>query len=91
VVVSYPAPTWDAFLSLAIDEILLYGQGSLQVTRRLRALLDDLRAATPTPRWPAIDRKLAALQRAVRRAFPDEADEAEAVRPDRQGIGSPRA
>jgi uncharacterized membrane protein len=90
VVISYPAPTWDAFLSLAIDEIVLFGCGSLQVTRRLRALLDDLRTATPPPRWPAIDVKLATLQRAVRRAFPDEADEAEAVRPDRQGIGSPR-
>jgi uncharacterized membrane protein len=90
VVVSYPAPTWEAFLSLAIDEILLYGSGSLQVTRRVRALLDDLRAVTPPPRWPAIDLKLAALHRAARRSFPDEAEEAEAVRPDRQGIGSPR-
>ncbi|HEY1627549.1 MAG TPA: DUF2254 domain-containing protein [Streptosporangiaceae bacterium] len=90
VVVSYPAPTWDAFLSLGIDEILLYGSGSLQITRRLRALLDDLRAVTPPARWPAIDVKLAALRRAVRRAFPDKDDEAEATRPDRQGIGSPR-
>ena len=90
VLVRYPAPTWDAFLSLAIDEILLYGAGSLQVTRRLRALLDDLRAGTPQVRWPAIDAKLAALTRAVRRAFPGQAEEAEATRPDRQGIGSSR-
>jgi uncharacterized membrane protein len=90
VLVRYPAPTWDAFLSLAIDEILLYGAGSLQVTRRLRALLDDLRAGTPEVRWPAIDAKLAALTRAVRRAFPGQAEEAEATQPDRQGIGSSR-
>lgn len=90
VAVSYPAPTWDTFLSLAIDEILLYGSGSLQVTRRMRALLDDLRTAAPAPRWPAIDLKLAALQRAARRAFPDMAEGAEAARPDHQGIGSPR-
>jgi uncharacterized membrane protein len=90
VVITYPAPTWDAFLSLAIDEILLYGSGSLQVTRRLRALLDDLRAITLPPRWPAIDLKLAALHRAVRRTFPDGPEAAEAARPDRQGIGSPR-
>ena len=75
-----------------IDDILdqagrpLAGSGSLQVTRRMRALLDDLRAVAPAPRWPAIDRKLAALQR----AFPDMAEEAEAARPDHQGIGSPR-
>jgi uncharacterized membrane protein len=90
VVISYPAPTWDAFLSLAVDEILLYGSGSLQVTRRLRALLDDLRASTPPARWPAIDAKLAALRRAIRRAFPDETEQAEAAQPDRQGIGSAR-
>jgi uncharacterized membrane protein len=90
VLIRYPAPTWDAFLSLAIDEILLYGAGTLQVTRRLRALLDDLRAGTPEARWPAIDAKLAALTRAVRRAFPDATEQAEAIRPDRQGIGSPR-
>jgi uncharacterized membrane protein len=90
VMVSYPAPTWADFLNLSIDEILLYGSGSLQITRRLRALLDDLRAATPPPRWPAIDSKLAALHRAVQRTFPDQPEAAEAAFPDRQGIGSPR-
>jgi uncharacterized membrane protein len=90
VMVSYPAPTWADFLNLSIDEILLYGSGSLQITRRLRALLDDLRAATPPPRWPAIDLKLAALHRAVQRTFPDQTEATEAAFPDRQGIGSPR-
>ena len=90
VMVSYPAPAWADYLNLSVDEILLYGSGSLQITRRLRALLDDLRAATPPPRWPAIDLKLAALNRAVLRTFPDQAEATEAARPDRQGIGSPR-
>ena len=90
VVVRYPAPTWDTFLALAVDEILLYGGGSLQVTRRLRAMLEDLLADTDQARWPAISAKLSALQRATRRAFPDKAEEREAAEPDRQGIGSPR-
>jgi uncharacterized membrane protein len=90
VVVRYPAPTWDTFLSLAIDEILLYGASSLQVTRRLRAMLEDLLAGTPEARWPAITAKLAALRRATCRTFPDETAQIEATQPDRQGIGSPR-
>jgi uncharacterized membrane protein len=90
VVVRYPAPTWDTFLALAIDEILLYGAGSLQVTRRLRAMLDDLLTGTPQARWPAVTAKLASLRRATKRAFPVEAEEREAAQPDRQGIGSPR-
>jgi uncharacterized membrane protein len=90
VVVRYPAPTWDTFLALAIDEILLYGAGSLQVTRRLRAMLEDLLTSTAQARWPAVTAKLASLARATQRAFPDEAEGREAAQPDRQGIGSPR-
>jgi uncharacterized membrane protein len=90
VVVRYPAPTWDTFLALSVDEILLYGAGSLQVTRRVRAMLEDLLADTHPARWPAVSAKLAALDRATRRAFPDKTEEREAAEPDRQGIGSPR-
>lgn len=88
--VRYPAPTWESFLALAIDEILLYGATSLQVTRRVRALLDDLLTGTPRARWPAVHAKLDALHRATRRSFPHETDAAEAAKPDRQGIGSAR-
>ncbi len=87
VVVRYPAPTWESFLALAIDEILLYGATSIQVTRRLRALLDDLLAGTPRARWAAVHAKLDALDRTTRRSFPDDP---EAAKPDRQGIGSAR-
>ena len=38
----FPTMDWDDFLSLAVDEIRLYGAGSLQVTRRLRGMLEDL-------------------------------------------------
>jgi uncharacterized membrane protein len=89
-VVRYPAPTWDTFLALAVDEILQYGASSMQVARRLRAMLDDLRVSSPEVRWPTITAKLEALDRATRRAFPDTADRAAAAKPDRQGIGSPR-
>jgi len=90
VLVRYPAPTWDAFFALAIDEILRYGGGSLQVTRRLRALLEDLLASAPAVRQTPVRARLAALERAVRREFPDEQTASAAARPDRQGIGSAR-
>ena len=90
VLVRFPAPQWDAFLALALDEIILYGAGSIQVTRRLSALLDDLLASAPAARRPPVSARAARLRRAVRRALPDEEEAAEAMYPDHQGIGSPR-
>ena len=90
VIVRFPAPQWDALLALALDEIILYGAGSIQVTRRLSARLDDLLASAPAARCPPVSARAARLRRAVRRALPDEAQAAEATRADHQGIGSPR-
>ncbi|MGD0705115.1 MAG: DUF2254 family protein [Trebonia sp.] len=91
VLVRFPAPQWDAFLSLAVDEIILYGAGSIQVARRLSALLEDLLASAPASRHQAVSARAARLRRAVRRALPDGEQAAEALQPDHQGIGSPRA
>jgi uncharacterized membrane protein len=91
VLVRFPAPRWDAFLALAIDEIIVYGAGSIQVTRRLRALLDDLLTSAPPTRRPPVSLRIATLERAVRQALPDQAMAGEAMEPDHQGIGSPRA
>jgi uncharacterized membrane protein len=90
VLVRFPAPQWDAFLSLAVDEIILYGAGSIQVGRRLSALLADLLASAPESRRPSVIDRAARLRRAVRRALPDEEQATEAIQPDHQGIGSPR-
>ncbi len=91
VVVRFPAPRWDAFVALAVDEIIVYGAGSIQVTRRLRAVLDDLLASAPPSRRPPVSARIATLQRAVRSALADETIATEAMEPDHQGIGSPRA
>jgi uncharacterized membrane protein len=88
--VCFPAPRWEAFLALAVDEITLYGAGSIQVARRLCALLTDLLASAPPDRRPPVAARIAVLERSVRRALPDPGMAAEAMRPDRQGIGSPR-
>jgi len=90
VLVRFPAPRWEAFLALAVDEIIVYGAGSIQVTRRLRALLDDLLTNAPPSRRPPVSARIATLQRAVSRALSDGELAAEAMEPDHQGIGSPR-
>src|SRR5262249_57494154 len=86
--VVYPAPTWEALLALALDETMQYGASSLQVARRLRALLSDLLEVTPDQRRAPVQSRLDALDRAVASAFPD-VGRPEALRPDRQGLGSP--
>ncbi len=86
----YPTPSWEDFLSIALDETRFFGETSVQVTRRLRALLEDLRAAVPPQRRPAVEAQLALLDSSVGRTFGEAAEREIAAARDRQGIGSPR-
>jgi uncharacterized membrane protein len=81
-------PQWEDYLSLAVDEIRHFGAEQLQVTRRLRAMFDDLLQILPEERTVAVRSELALLTQAVQRAFPDAEDQARASEPDQQGIGS---
>ncbi|HEX6312259.1 MAG TPA: DUF2254 domain-containing protein [Acidimicrobiia bacterium] len=83
-----PAPSWDDFLDLAFQEIRHYGAGSIQVMRRIRAALDDLAAAAPPDRLPAIEHHARALDEAVARDFSAADQRVLARRPDHQGLGS---
>ncbi|WP_234323707.1 DUF2254 domain-containing protein [Streptomyces sp. NRRL F-2580] len=78
---------WEDYLELGVTEIREYGATSLQVCRRLRALLDDLLETLPDERLPAVRAELALLDEAVRRAFTDPARRAAARTADRQGLG----
>src|SRR5262249_45735614 len=85
------SPGWSDLLDLAFEEIRFYGADSVQVTRRLRAVLEDLRAATPFERHAAIDAQLAWLGEAVSRTVaPGSAEEVIAGQPDRIGLGLAR-
>jgi uncharacterized membrane protein len=84
----YRAPSWEDYLSLAIDETRQYGEGSVQVMRRLRALLDDLRESLPEFRRASVDAELALLDSAASRAFSDRGDQLAAAASDRQGLGA---
>ena len=86
------SPSWEDVLDLAFDEIRHYGAGSIQICRRLRALLDDLLTATPQKRHAAIEAQLRRLDAAVLAAFPAGSPELEtALVADRTGLGLARA
>lgn len=85
-----PGRAWEDYLDLAVTEIREYGATSLQVCRRLRALLDRLLTALPDEYLPAVRAELGLLDAAVEREFTDPARRADARTPDPQGIGGGR-
>jgi uncharacterized membrane protein len=85
--VVYPTPHWEDFLTLAVDEIRYYGATSIQVMRRLRALLEDLHEAVSPDRRLAVEHQLIRITSSIDRSFPDVNDRRDALQADRQGIG----
>lgn len=82
-----PRPDWSSYVRLAVDEIREYGEGSLQVARRLRFLLEDLLRTAPPFRREELERQLALLDANVHRSFEDAREAAEAHRASPQGHG----
>jgi uncharacterized membrane protein len=85
--VIYGTPDWPDYVTLAVSEIRQYGEGSLQVDRRLRAMLEHLLAVLPESRWQPLQQELAMLNSAVGRRFQDEEDRKRAAVADYQGVG----
>lgn len=83
-------PSWEDFLRLAFDEIRFYGATSMQVMRRMKALVSDLMAVLPEERRPALRHWQERLQSTIEWAFSDNEDKLEASTEDRQGLGSSR-
>jgi uncharacterized membrane protein len=84
-----PTLNWSDFLTLAVTEIRQYGASSMQVLRRLRALLIDLREVVLAEHRPAIDEELRRLDATVEAAFGGTVDLAAAGAADQQGLGGP--
>ncbi|MGH8869147.1 MAG: DUF2254 domain-containing protein [Actinomycetes bacterium] len=84
-----PEHSWEQYLRLAVTEIRLYGKTSVQVCRRLRALLEDLCDKVPAAHRAAVEAELARLDATVERSFDDPAERDFARTRDRQGIGGP--
>ncbi len=85
-----PFPAWEDFLRLALDEIRFYGATSVQVTRRMMALLADLVSGLPIERRAAVVHWEQRLQNTIARSFVDDEEKSEASVEDRQGLGVPR-
>jgi len=83
-----PAPTWNAYLELAVTEIRHYGAGSAQVGRRLHALYDHLLAELDEDARSRVELELRLLGEAQAKTFPDPAELAIMGRPDRLGLGA---
>ncbi|MFI9769565.1 DUF2254 domain-containing protein [Streptomyces sp. NPDC052415] len=82
-----PGRDWDNYLQLAVCEIRDYGRSSVQICRRLRAMLDGLLEALPAQQHPSVRTQLDLLQASVEREFTDPARRAIAQQADHQGIG----
>jgi uncharacterized membrane protein len=86
--VVYDTPDWPNYVALAVSEIRRFGEGSMQVGRRLRAMLEHLIRELPEDRWPPLQEELALLESGVKRGFRDEADRKRATVADQQGVGA---
>ena len=84
----YRTPGWDDFVHLAVTEIRHFGAGSIQVSRRLRAMLENLIQRLPEERAGLLRQELALLQKSAERTFSDPEDRALAGVADPQGVGS---
>ena len=85
-----PFPSWDDLLRLAFDEISAYGATSVQVMRRMNALIADLARAVPVERRPTVQYWSGRLKATITRSFADSEQRMEALKEDRQGLGVPR-
>ena len=83
----YGTPNWPDYVILAVSEVRQFGAASLQVNRRLRAMLELLLGILPDDRRPPLREELAMLGSSCDRNFHDEADRRRARIADFQGIG----
>ena len=88
--VTIPLPTWDDFLRLAFDEICAYGSSSIQVMRRMNALLGELVRALPEPRRAALGYWQHRIEGSINRSFIDLDARRDALVRDPQGLGVSR-
>ena len=83
----YRTPDWEDFVCLAVTEIRHFGGASIQIARRLRAMLENLILTLPPARATLLRRELALLQRTGARQFAEPEDRALAEISDFQGVG----
>jgi uncharacterized membrane protein len=85
--VIFRTPNWGDFVNLACAELRRYGADSIQVVRRLRAMIETLIRTLPEDRHAALRAQLGLLDHAVEAIYliPEELALARAT--DSQGLG----
>jgi uncharacterized membrane protein len=83
----YRTPDWEDFVKLAVTEIRHFGGASIQVTRRLRAMLENLIQTLPEERAALLRQELELLQRSSQHFFREPEDRALAEVSDYKGVG----
>ena len=85
--VIFRTPNWEHYVQVACSEIRACGAGNLQIARRMRAMLENLRKTLPAHRKPALDTELDLLDWAIQTHFTRAEELALARIPDSQGLG----
>lgn len=80
-------PNWEDYVHLACREIRMHGAGSIQIVRRLRAMIENLIGTLPELRHNVLLRELDLLDRAVQNTYRFPEDLVLARTADTQGMG----
>jgi uncharacterized membrane protein len=83
----YRTPDWENIVGLAVTEIRHFGRDSLQIVRRMRAMMENLIESVPSQRAAPLRAELALLSRGVERDFRDPEDRLRAASGDSLGVG----
>jgi uncharacterized membrane protein len=83
----FRTPNWEDFVHLAFSEIRACGANSLQIARRLRAMIENLKETLPSHRQDELQHQLSLLDREAARLFRYPEELALARIPDSQGLG----
>ena len=84
-------PDWEDFVHIACNEIRACGAGSVQIPRRMRAMLENLIGTLPPQRHRALEEQLDLLDRCLPDFYKLPEDLALARVPDSQGLGGASA
>jgi uncharacterized membrane protein len=85
--VIFRTPNWEDFVNLACTELRRYGADSIQVVRRLRAMIENLIRTLPEDRHAALQAQLALLDRTIEAIYSVPEELALARATDTQGLG----
>jgi uncharacterized membrane protein len=84
-----PFRHWEDVLALGVTEIREYGSSSIQVMRRMRAMLERLSEEVRPENRSAVQDEIARLDATVAHSFAGSIDRDRANTADREGMGGP--